>query len=89
MRDMMLKGVCVMIIRANYLIPLVPIYQPLKGLHKEADPGLQVHQVEKAAFRRDREFKGQTGFGGREGRETFSECYNRLLQLQNSTKNQG
>jgi len=68
-------------IRTNYVIPLAAAAEPYRGFPRSAVPGLQVRQVEKSAFRRDREWKGQTGFGGREERESFSECYERLAHL--------
>lgn len=68
---------CVMI-RTNYIVPLIAAAEPYKGFPRSAGPGLQVHQIEKSAFRRDREWRGQAGFGGKEGRESFSQCYERM-----------
>jgi hypothetical protein len=69
-------------IGTNYVVPLVAVTKPYRGFQRKADPGLMVRQVEKSTFRRDRECRSQAGFG--EKRESFSQCYTRLLQLQDS-----
>jgi hypothetical protein len=78
---MMWKGVCIMI-RASYVIPAVIVAKPYRAFHPSPDPGLQVGKVEKCTFRRDRELAGQSRFNSKEGRESFSQCYTRLLKLQ-------
>jgi hypothetical protein len=72
-------------VSANYAVPLAPVYVPYRGFVRSPEPGLQVQQIEKAALRRDREFRGQAS--PRERQETFSQCYTRLLNLQDSKRN--
>jgi len=78
---MVRKGVCIMI-RTNYVIPMAAYAKPLRAFHPDPNPGLQVGKVEKCTFRRDRELAGQSRFNSKEGRESFSQCYTRLLKLQ-------